>query len=505
MIPPETRAEIRRLFFAEHFTIHGITVALGVHHDTVRHALETARFVSNGSRPRGSQLDPFLPLIQGKLDEHPRMRSSRLFLILKDRGYTGSVQQLRRTVAGLRPPPPRAFLALTALPGEQGQADWGHFGTLQIGRAKRKLSCFVLTLSHSRRLFARFTFDQTLESFLRGHIDAFADFGGVPRQILYDNLKAVVVERLGSAVRFNPALLEFAGAYHFKPVPCSPAAGWEKGRVEAAIRYLRSSYATGRTYRDLDDANAQLRRWLDEVANVRPWPEERTRTVDEVFFEERPTLLPLPVHPPEASHVRAVRSGKWPLVRFDLNDYSIPHGLVGKPLTLVADERTVRVLDGTVEVARHVRSWDRGRRVEDRAHYTGLLAHKRRGLPTKASDWLRQIAPEVTTLLRLLAERGENIGAQVAQMAQLVQVYGVDEFARAAAEAAARETPRASSIAVLLQKRHHARSAPPSVPVRLPDDPRVRNLRIRRHDPGSYDHLTRPPKPRKTDDDPDHD
>jgi transposase len=496
VITAGTRAEILRLFHAEHFTVHGIAKALRVHHSTVRRVLAAEpAATTTGRRPR--KLDRYLPLIQEKLAEHPTMRATRLFQVLQDLGYDGSVVQLRRGIRGLRPAPPRAFLALTVLPGEQGQADWGHFGTLQVGRAKRKLSCFVLTLSYSRRLFARFTLDQSLESFLRGHVEAFADFGGVPRRVLYDNLKAVVVERLGTAVRFNSAHLEFAGAYHFKPEPCSPAAGWEKGRVEAAIRYIRSSYAAGRTYRDLDDANAQLRRWLDEVANVRPWPGDRSRTVAEAFAEERPTLLPLPVHVPPTAHVRAVRSGKWPLVRFDLNDYSIPHRLVGKPLVLVANETTVRVLDGTEEVARHARSWDRARRIEDRAHFEGLLAHKRRGLPGKASDWLRQLEPEVGTLLKLLAERGENLGSHVAQMVQLVQVYGVDDFAWAVKHAASRGTPRASSVAVLLQAKRHAANTPPPVPVQLPEDPRVRNLRVRRHDPAAYDTLARPPRPKR--------
>jgi len=325
---------------------------------------------------------------------------------------------------------------------------------------------------------------------------------GCRAEILYDNLKAVVLERAGRAVRFNPTLLEYSGAYHFKAEPCNPAAGWEKGRVERAIRYIRQSYAAARTYRDLDDANAQLRRWLDEVANVRPWPGDRTRTVADAFAEEKPTLLPLPANPPPTAHVRAVRSGKWPLVRFDLNDYSIPHALVGRPLTLVADETTVRVLDGVGVVATHTRSWDRGRRVEDRAHIEGLLAHKPRGLPTKAADHLRRIAPGFGTLLRLLAERGENTGSHVATMTQLLTVYGEVDFASAVAEAAERGTPRASSVAVLLQRRRHAADAPPPVPVQLPDDPRVRGLRVRRHDPASYDALTRRPKPRK-DDDPD--
>ena len=497
MIPPETHAEIRRLFFAEHFTVNGIAETLAVHHDTVKRAIGTTQFNSR-LFSRKSQLDPFTPFIRHTLEQYPRLCATRLYLMLKDRGYVGSVQQLRRLVAHVRPAPATAYLALNVLPGEQAQVDWGHFGTLQVGRAIRKLSMFVLTVSYSRRVYARFTLDQTLESFLRGHVAAFRELGGVPRVLLYDNLKAAVIERVGTAIRFNPSLLEFAGRYHFRPEPCTPASGWEKGRVERTIRYIRTSYAEARTYRDLDDANAQLRRWLDEVCNVRPWPQDRTRTVADAFAEDQPRFLPLPIHDPDTAHVRSIRSGKTPYVRFDLNDYSIPHTFVRKPLTLVADEDVVRVLDGTVEVARHVRSYDRGRRVEDRAHLVGLLEQRKKAIPQRAQDWLRDAVPEVNELLRMLALRGENIGTNVLRYTQLLQLHGLDEFAVAVREAIARETPRSSALASILVRRGHARREVPMIPVQLPDDPRVRGMRVSTHDTATYDALT---KARKNDDD----
>lgn len=268
--------------------------------------------------------------------------------------------------------------------------------------------------------------------------------------------------------------------------------------MERTILYVRTSYAEARVYRDLDDANAQLRRWLDEVCNVRPWPQDRTRTVAEAFAEERERLLPRPAHDADTSHVRSIRSGKTPYVRFDLNDYTIPHPLVRKPLSLVADEDVVRVLDGTREVARHVRSYDRGRRVEDRAHLAGLLEQRKKGVPQKAQEWLKDVVPEADELFRLLALRGENIGTNVARMTQLLQLYGIDEFAVAVAEAITRQTPRASSIASILVRREHARRQAPVLPVALPDDPRVRGLRVSTHDTSTYDALG---KGRKKEDD----
>ena len=128
--------------------------------------------------------------------------------MLQGRGYTGSVVQLRRAVARLRPQKREPFLQLHTLAGEQAQVDWAHFGHVMVGRAKRDLSCFVMTLSYSRALYLEFFFDQTMENFLRGHVHGFAAWGGQPRVILYDNLKSVVLERRGSQIQFHPRLVD---------------------------------------------------------------------------------------------------------------------------------------------------------------------------------------------------------------------------------------------------------------------------------------------------------
>ncbi len=231
----------------------------------------------------------------------------------------------------------------------------------------------------------RFAFDQTLESFLRGHVEAFAALQGVPRTILYDNLKSVVLERVGDHIRFHPRLLEFAGHYHYAPQPCAVARGNEKGLVEKFISFLRHAFFAARPFSSVADLNTQLTRWIAEVAHARPVPDRREQRVADALAEEQPRLLPLPEHPFPCDVLRAVSSGKTPYIRFDGNDYSIPHTLVRRPLTLVASEHEVRLLDGTAEVARHVRSYDRGRRIEDDAHLAALVAEKRAAPMTSAA------------------------------------------------------------------------------------------------------------------------
>ncbi len=140
MITPAQKANIRRLFYGEHWKIGTIASELGLHPDTVRAALEIER-LKRGPAPRAALTDPYRDLIQQTLAQHPRLRATRLYQMLRDRGYQGSVVQLRRVVATLRPAKPEAFLRLTTLPGEQAQADWASFGSVTIGRAQRRLSC----------------------------------------------------------------------------------------------------------------------------------------------------------------------------------------------------------------------------------------------------------------------------------------------------------------------------------------------------------------------------
>src|SRR5581483_855814 len=278
MIDDELRSRIRRLFFAEHWKVGTIAAELGVHHDTVDRAINRAAFTAIRYRREGSILDPYGPFIADTLKQHPRLRATRLFDMIAARGYTGSVVQLRRHVRVVRPEPPHeAFLRLSTLPGEQAQIDWGSFGSIAIGHAKRALSCFVLVLSWSRAMAARFTLDQSLESFVRGHVFAFETLGGVPRSILYDNLKTAVLERQGDAIRFHPRLLELAGHYHFAPKPCAPYRGNEKGKVERAIQFLRHSFFAARRFTSVEDLNAQLADWIERVAHARPVPGDPDR------------------------------------------------------------------------------------------------------------------------------------------------------------------------------------------------------------------------------------
>ena len=364
---------------------------------------------------------------------------------------------------------------------------------VRIGHGVRAVSGFVMVLGYSRALFALFTLDQTLESFLRGHVAAVQALGGSARTLVYDNLRSVVLDRRGTAIQFHPRLLELAGHSHFAPRPCTPARGNEKGTVERQIQDLRHAFFAARPLRDSDDLNAQFRRWRDALAHQRRHPEQRDRTVADVLAEEQPRLLPLPAHPFETDGLRAVRSGTTPYVRFDRNQYSIPHTHVRRPLTLVASATTVRLLDRQTELARHQRSDDTGQTIEDPAHLDGLLAATRQANIHTARDRLRVAVPATVPLFDRLAARGEALRPHTVHLLALLDDYGPQELAAAIATALTRDALGAGSIAHLLEIRRRLQGRRPPLPLALPNRPSVRDLNVRPHPLESDDALTRRP------------
>jgi transposase len=495
MITAEQLANIRRLFHAEHWKIGTIATQLGLHPETVKAGLQVERF-RHGPGPRQRLTDPYIDFIRQTLEQYPRLRATRIFEMIKSRGYSGSVIQLRRVVAGLRPRSREAFLRLNTLAGEQGQADWAHFGEVAIGRAKRRLSCFVLTLSYSRALWLEFFFDQSIENFLLGHVHAFHDWGGAPRIILYDNLRAVVLDRHGDAVKFHPRILELCAHYHFEPRPCRPARGNEKGRVERVIQYIRHSFFAARPFTTLEDFNRQARAWRDALAHTRPWRDDDSRVIADVLAEERPRLLPLPLHPFDTDVIKAVRSDKTIYVRFDLNDYSIPHEFVGKPLTLTASSSRVRLLHGAVEIASHRRSFDRHQRIEDPGHVEALLRHKRKALASTAVARLAHAVPAIDAFFNAAFSRGELIGLLSKQLLQLLDDYGAAELCQAVNEALERQTPTHASVSFILRRRHRASRRGSLPAVDLSRRPELEAISVPIHPLEVYDDLSKKKEPR---------
>ncbi len=490
MIDKEREADILRLFHAEKWPVGTIAGQLGIHHTTVQRVLTETGLAPKVVSPRPSIADPYVPFIVETLTKYPRLHASRVFQMVRERGYPGRPDHFRRIVARLRPrPAAEAFLRLRTLPGEQGQVDWGHFGKVQIGSAERVLWAFVMVLSWSRHIFLRFYLSAAMPSFLRGHVDAFRFFQGVPRVLLYDNLKSAVLERAGQTIRFNPTLLELAAHYRFEPRPVAPARGNEKGRVERAIRYVRDSFFAARTWNGLDDLNQQAADWSGGLAADRKWAQDGSQKVRDAFEQERIKLMPAPDEEFPCNERVEADVGKTPYVRFDLNDYSVPHDRARRAVVVVASLDTVRVLDGTALIATHVRSWDRGQQVEMAAHVAALVAEKSRARKGRGLDRLSRAVPHAQAMLGLAAERGGNLGNIIARLLALLDAVPAPELDAAVAEAVERNTPTVGAVRQIIDRKRAALGKPPPVVTRFSTNPRAADVVVRPHRLETYDHL----------------
>ncbi len=487
-ISPELVAQILRLHGAEHWRVGTIARQLHVHRDAVQRVLAAHNATAHRSALRASRIDPYRPFLLETLAKYPTLSAARLHAMVAERGYAGGASHFRFLVSQLRPrPAAEAYLRLRTLPGEQAQMDWGHFGHLQIGRARRALMAFVMVLAHSRMIFLRFFLDARMDSFLAGHVQAFAAFGGTSRIVLYDNLKSAVLERRGDAIRFNPTLLALAGHYRFEPRPVAVARGNEKGRVERSIRYIRDSFFAARQFTGLADLNAQADAWCQGAAANRAWPEDNRLTVRQAFQAEATHLLALPKQDFPLGERLEVSVGKTPYVRFDLNDYTVPHTHVRRTLTVLACGDWVRILDGASEIARHARSWDKGAQIEDAAHLQRLVEYKRAARASRGCDRLAQAAPASTALLLRAAERAHNLGSITAALLRLLERYGAAALQAAILEALARDVPHPNAVRLALERAREAAGQPPPVALVLPEHVAKRDRPVRPHDLASYD------------------
>jgi len=481
----EVESEIRVLFFGEHLPVGTVASQLRVHADVVRRVIGLLEPRPPPS-PRPRKVDPVKEFVLETLERYPRLRATRLHDMVKARGYTGAVRTLREYVHEVRPVPKHeAFLRLTPLIGQQAQVDWAHVGEVDVPGGRRALWLFVMSLPWSRAMWGEFVLDLSVWSLLRSLSRACTYLGGTAREWLFDNPKTVVLERHGSAARFHPLLLDLAGHYAVRLKLCTPRKANEKGNVERMIRFIRERFLAGRAIRSVEQGNREFLAFLDEIAHARPHPTLAGRTVRDCLEEERTRLLPLSRVLPATNQVIPVVVDKTASCRFDSNWYSVPPAHVKKTLTLAADDREVRLLDGATLVARHPRCWGRRQPVEASEHRAALVAQRKGAGEAKGRDRLRATLPTIDVLYERWVDAGRNLGSMTARTLKLLDLYGAELLGAAVEEVLARGMHDPGALAALCEQRRCARATP--VPVDVPLPAHVRDRDVIPHDLETYD------------------
>lgn len=329
-------AEIRRRHFGEHQSISAIARALDLDRKTVRRCVRGTAWQGYHREPPGSGL---LAAHQAWLGERaPEVGYSARVLHqeLQRAGFRGSYETVKRAVAPLRAaaaPATGCQRRFETDPGEQSQVDWGQV-RVAFGHQPQVVHVFVLTLGYSRRSFYQGYPNERLPHLLEAHELAFAHFGGLTREHLYDRMRTVSLGERAGQVQWHPTFLAFAQYWSFTPRLCRPYRAQTKGKVESGVKYLRRNFLPGRRFVDLVDFQAQLAEWTATIADQRIHGTTHERPVDR-FAREQPHLLPLGHSRGfglEARVARVVATDY--LVSFETNRYSVPFALIGQTVEL---------------------------------------------------------------------------------------------------------------------------------------------------------------------------
>ena len=469
MIPYATFCQIRQLHDQEHLSIAQIASALSLNPKTVTKWIARSDYRPRQGPRRSSKLDPFRTQIARLLTLHP-YSARQLLDRLRPAGYTGGYSILKECVRELRPPPAPAFLTLQFAPGQCAQVDWGSAGTLAVGTTRRRVSFFLMVLCYSRALYVEFTLGEAFEHWAQGHHNAWVYFGGVTREVLVDNCKvAVLAHPFGQAATFHPRYLDLAHHYGFTPKACRVHQPQEKGRVENAVAYVKKNFLAGRPLHSLEALNAEVRQWLDTVANVRLHGQTHQRPVD-LLTEERPQLLRLHDHRYDGARVLSVRVSRRFRVSFDANTYSVPPRFAGGHLTLKADPDRLRFFHQNQLITEHVRSYDRHQDFELPDHVQPLLLQRRQAREQQLLVRYLALGPLAAEYFRQLEARHLNARHHVRHILALSESFGTEAVQRALADALAFQAFSSQYIANLLQQRQRPLPEPGALHLTRPSD-----------------------------------
>jgi transposase len=483
-------AEIRRLAEVERLSGRAIARLLRCSRYLVAAALELDQPPSRRVARRLSRLDPYKAKIDALVAKCPELSAVRIHeeIARGPDGYTGSAITVRRYLRTIRPKRGRVYQEVHYEPGQAMQVDWGECGRVQIGNTTRKVSVFVAVLCYSRLIYIEFTLSQRKEEFYRGIVHALEFFGASPRALIFDNLKAAVLNGSGREACLHPEFLALCGYFCLQPIACQRRDPESKGIVEGGVRYVKHNALAGRSEEltRFEHYLALAPEWRDQVANVRMHETTRERPVDR-FQRERSLLRALPAIPFDTDLVVPAVVNPHARIEFDGNRYSVPPRFVRQTITVRATRDEVRVLHEGQVVAQHVRCYQRGQLIVSSDHRLAALALRKRSRSTTLEHEFNALGLEARQFHLHLKSQPVKTGVHLRRLMGLARLYGTTELLAAIARALELATYDAAYVENLLLAERRRRELPtPTLPT-----PRRRELideiELEPTDPAIYD------------------
>jgi transposase len=364
-----------------------------------------------GDPPRpprhASSVEPYADVVEQLLEQQVEMMA--IYQRLRDdHGFTGSYSAVRRYVHRLRPPEPRVVVRVQTAPGEEAQVDFGPVGLLYDPTTDRLRPAFVFvaTLSYSRHQYCELVFDQKVPTWIGLHRRAFESWGGVPRRIVPDNLKAAVVQALIYDPVLGEAYRRMAQHYGFVISPTKPHTARHKGKVENGVHYLQRNFMAGQVFANILVANQRLVVWVRETAGTRDHGTTHQPPLRLFLEHEQATLLPVSPDPFALCEIRPVKVHPDCHVVVGGSFYSVPYHYVGHALDAHVGERIIQLFAGQELVASHERSLGRGQWHTRLEHYPASKAAYLERTPERCRALASKVGAATSQVTEtLLAER----------------------------------------------------------------------------------------------------
>jgi transposase len=461
-------AEIRRLAHMERLSGRAISRRLGCSRDSVAVAIKSDQPPVRRTSKRASFLGPHKARIDALLARYPELSAVRIHeeIARGPDGYTGSACTVRRYLRAVRPARGRVYQEVCYEPVQAMQVDWAECGRVQVGNTMRKVSAFVAVLCYSRLIYLEFTLSQRKAEFYRGIVNALNFFGGRPRAIIFDNLKAGVINGSGRSACFHPEFLMLCGYFYLQPIACERRDPESKGIVEGTVRYIKHNALAGRADElvRFEDYLAFAPMWRDQIANVRIHETTRERPIDR-FQRERLMLHALPAIPYDTDEIVPAVVTPHARIEFDGNRYSVPPILARRPVSIRADRDEVRILHEGHLAAQHVRCYQRGQLIVLPDHRLAALALSRRSRSSALEQAFDALGPEARQFHLQLRKLPVKTGVHLRRLLSLARLYGTTELLGAISRALELATYDAAYVENLLLAERRLRQLPtPTLP-----------------------------------------
>jgi len=486
-------AEIRRLHEIQRLSKNAIARQLGCCHKTVSKALERDSPPSQTARPaRTSKLDGHTSQIDQLIARYPGLSAVRILeeIARGDNGYQGGITLVRDYLRTIRPARGRVYREVLYDPGEALQVDWGECHRLKIGNTSRRVSVLVAVLCYSRLCYIEFSLAEKKEDFYRCIVNALKFFGGSPRKIIFDNLKAAVIGGSGKYACFHPEFLELCGHFCLQPIACARRDPESKGMVEVNVRYVKQNALAGRDdeLTRWEDYGLLAEYWRDHVANVRNHETTRERPVDR-FQQEQPLLRALPSSRFDTEEVVSAVVSSHARVRFDSNRYSVPPRLTRKTVLVRADPRQVRVFYQGQEMACHARCFERRQLICQDEHLLEAKTLQRRQTKNAVEEEFDRLGEAAQTFHLKLLSRPVKPLVHLRRLLKLARLYGPEEVLAAIEQANQYETYDAEYVEAIVHQQRRQRELPSPTEVLPVRSQWLEETDYTPPDPARYDRL----------------